>query len=77
MRNYNDSIISKPYPASFYRIKYQSSQRKHRNKSPYVPPEPSTIKEDKTVAEPEKKESSKKIKLFKEPQKLFINISKI
>jgi hypothetical protein len=77
MKNFNGSVPSRPYPASFYRIKYQSSQKKHRNKSPDLPNEIMRKKEDKNLTEPKKKESIKKIELFKEPQKLFINISKI
>jgi hypothetical protein len=77
MKNFNGSVLSRPYPASFYRIKYQSSQKKHRNMSPDLPNEIVRKREDKNLTEPKKKESIKKIEFSKEPHRLFINISKI
>lgn len=65
MNNFNGSVPSRPYPASFYRIKYQSSQKKHRNKSPDLPNEILRRKDDKHLTEPKIKESIKKIELFK------------
>ena len=65
MKNYNGSAASKPYPASFYRIKYQSSHKKHRNKSPELPNEILKKKDAKIVTELKKKENIKKIDLFR------------